>query len=334
MRVVTNGTLGPVQNARRRIIKADMYAGAEGNVICQPALIKVPAWVGSPLGTYYLYWATHLQGDASNAVGFQRIKLAYTNAASITASLASPWTVHTAGTLTLAAVEAFGPYAHSTSLAHVGFCSIEDTGALLKMWTHANATTLGHSTVYATSTDGSAWTVVNGNVGATDGIYLAVFKHSGTYYAVEESGALRRSADADGKTNYTRQADIETFRAALLAGFTTENIRHVGVEVIGNTLHVYCTVRGDIPERVYYATCDLSVPDWEDWACVSRVELFRPEYDFEGAFYTQDASAGGPAAAFEHEIRDPYPFTDPADGSRWLVYAAAGEHGIGIAQLS
>jgi hypothetical protein len=186
--------------------------------------------------------------------------------------------------------------------------------------------------VYATSTDGITWTP--DTAGPNNVIYLAVFKYGSTFYAVEEGGLLRRSSDSDGAANYTRQADFEPFRAGLMALFSGgETIRHCGVEVVGDALHVYATLRGDTPERVFHGTADLTVADWEDWVCTGWAEVARPEYDFEGAFLTLDASQSSYAVTNERELRDPFPFTDPADGSRWLVYAAAGEHGIGIVPL-
>jgi hypothetical protein len=334
MRIVgANPNIITSVTARKRIVKADMYTPGEGANICQPALIAVPSWVVAPLGTYYLYWSSHLQGDASYGVPFQHMKLLSTTALSIEASLAAPWTVHAPGTIILAQIEAFGPYGHNAALAHLGFNSFEDTGSVLRLWTHANCLTLGHSTVYAESADGIAWTVLNGNVGATDGIYLAIFQHSGTYYAIEESGILRRSSDINGITNYVRQSAVETFRAAMIAGMPGNTVRHCGVSVTSNTLTCYYTIRGDAPERVWRVTADLSVPDWENWTAIDRTEIFSPAYDFEGRWYNLLPSAGGPATSPVRQIRDPYPFIDPADGSAWLVYAAAGENSIGVTRL-
>ncbi len=57
-----------------------------GDNINGPSLIRVPEWVVNRLGNYYLYFAHH-RGDF--------IRLAYAN------ELGGPWTVFSAGTLTL-----------------------------------------------------------------------------------------------------------------------------------------------------------------------------------------------------------------------------------------
>ena len=57
-----------------------------GSNINGPSLIKAPAWIKSPLGKYYLYFADH-KGD--------RIKLAFAE------NLEGPWKIYTGGTLQL-----------------------------------------------------------------------------------------------------------------------------------------------------------------------------------------------------------------------------------------
>ncbi|MDQ3622022.1 MAG: hypothetical protein M3463_05975 [Verrucomicrobiota bacterium] len=41
------------------IIRPDMLPGEDGVNICDPSLIRVPDWLGNPLGKYYLYFADH-----------------------------------------------------------------------------------------------------------------------------------------------------------------------------------------------------------------------------------------------------------------------------------
>ena len=57
-----------------------------GSNINGPSLIQAPAWIRSPLGKYYLYFADH-KGD--------RIKLAFAE------NLEGPWKIYTGGTLQL-----------------------------------------------------------------------------------------------------------------------------------------------------------------------------------------------------------------------------------------
>src|SRR5436190_22843375 len=68
------------------IIHPGLDARLDGN-INGPSLIRVPEWVPSPLGRYYLYFAHH-QGTF--------IRLAYAD------ELAGPWRIHAPGVLDLA----------------------------------------------------------------------------------------------------------------------------------------------------------------------------------------------------------------------------------------
>ncbi len=58
----------------------------------------------------------------------------------------------------------------------------------------------------------------------------------------------------------------------------------------------------------------------------------RPEQEWEGAHFPIIASRYGKTTQPAHQLRDPEIFRD-ADGARYLLYAAAGEHGIGLARL-
>ncbi len=68
------------------IITPDTHASV-GTNINGPALLRVPDWVGEPLGRYYLYFADH-KGSS--------IRLAYADEAT------GPYTVHESGSLQLA----------------------------------------------------------------------------------------------------------------------------------------------------------------------------------------------------------------------------------------
>lgn len=297
-----------------------------GTNLCQPCIVRAPA---GGIGTYYLYAASHAKGDVANRV--QQLRVFYTAAPSIRESLAARWVYHPSAGVTLGAVEALGGAGHDAANAHIGSPSVLRTGAGLEMWLHVHAgAPLGHTTAYATSTDGLTWTVSGVTQNGADGIYLAAFRHGGAVYAVEETGALRRSDN--GVAGFRRQGEAETFRAALKAPLAAgQSIRHAGVEVVGGQLEVYYTVRGDAPERIFMAKCPM-VGDWQSWACGPPREVVRPETQFDGADLPLAPSASGHATARQRELRDPAPFTD-ADGSRWLAYAAAGESGIGITNL-
>src|SRR3954451_19188700 len=76
--------------AENPIIRPAMLPGKDGQNINGPSLIRVPDWVETPLGKYYLYFAHH-RG--------KYIRLAYAD------RLQGPWTIHKPGTLSLDEVE-------------------------------------------------------------------------------------------------------------------------------------------------------------------------------------------------------------------------------------
>src|SRR5438067_6281806 len=90
VRITTAFLLGaagihPVRLPNNPIITPELSRSI-GDNINGPSLIRVPDWVASPLGRYYLYFAHH-QGKF--------IRLAYANA------LAGPWKIYEPGTLRL-----------------------------------------------------------------------------------------------------------------------------------------------------------------------------------------------------------------------------------------
>src|SRR5687768_14858022 len=72
--------------AANPIIFPSMMTGKDGRNITGPSLIRVPDWVSSRLGNYYLYFAEH-HGSY--------IRMAYADV------LNGPWTIYSPGTLTV-----------------------------------------------------------------------------------------------------------------------------------------------------------------------------------------------------------------------------------------
>ncbi|MCM8532281.1 MAG: discoidin domain-containing protein, partial [Lentisphaeraceae bacterium] len=105
----------------------------------------------------------------------------------------------------------------------------------------------------------------------------------------------------------------------------------------GKTLEVWYTSRGDMPERIFSTTIDLSQNDWQNWDSKItnqesvHTEMLRPEVDWEGVNYPLAISANGSESGV-NQLRDPALFQD-TDGKRYLFYSGAGEEGIGIASI-
>ena len=88
---------------------------------------------------------------------------------------------------------------------------------------------------------------------------------------------------------------------------------------------------GDAPERILLSTIELR-EDWSDWTPTEPVEVLRPERAWEGAGAPLEPSVRSVAYAKVNQLRDPAIYVE---GDRtYLLYAAAGESGIAVAELT
>ncbi len=81
---------------------------------------------------------------------------------------------------------------------------------------------------------------------------------------------------------------------------------------------------------VLAATIDLTA-DWRSWTATPPVEVLRPERPWEGADLSVEPSRGGSIDTPVNQLRDPAIFEE--DGRVFLLYAVAGERGIGLAEV-
>ena len=300
-----------------------------GQNIQGPSLIRVPVWVADPLGRYYLYFADH-KGSF--------IRLAYAD------DLRGPWTVHEPGSLHLAEscfpaedlelddetlekilVAAEGrlgeqmPFEMKDDLvlAHIASPDVHvDAGRReIVMYFHGLETIGNQVTRVATSRDGLCFTAQPEVHGSS---YFRCFRHDGWWYALVMPGHFLRSSDG---------------RSGFEAGPTLfgPSMRHSAVRVVGDTLQVFWTRVGDAPERILCSTVDIS-GDWTTWRESESVEILRPERPWEGADEPLSPSRRGAVAHATNQLRDPCVFEE--DGRLFLLYAVAGESGIGIAELT
>ena len=166
----------------------------------------------------------------------------------------------------------------------------------------------------AASSDGINFRARSEVLGKT---YLRAFTYRGIRYAMTMPGQFYRSADG-------------------LSGFEegprlfNDNMRHAAMLVRGNTLFVFWTQVGDVPERILLSTLDLSV-DWFSWKQSGPIEVLRPEQIWEGADAPLLPSIRSVAYGHVNQLRDPAIYEE---GDRtYLLYAVAGESGIAIAEV-
>lgn len=279
-----------------------------GSNIQGPSLIRVPDWVESPLGKYYLYFADH-RGDY--------IRLAYAD------SLIGPWQIYSPGTLTLA--QSFFPQTcppcsvpeGSTAPAYAHIASpdvhVREDLQQIVMYVHGRDPRV-QVTRYATSKDGLQF---EGHPEVMGKPYFRVFEFGEYHYGLAMPGYLYRSRDG-----------IMPFEEG--PRFFNDDMRHSAVLVRGATLYVFWTQVGDVPERILMSRINMA-GDWGHWTQSETVELLRPERVWEGASLPLEPSVRGDITVPVNQLRDPTIFEE--NGEVYLLYSVSGESGIAIARL-
>jgi len=283
-----------------------------GGNLAGPSLVRVPDWVASPLGRYYLYFAHH---------NGAYIRLAVADA------IEGPWRIHTPGALQHS--ESHFPTelqppdpartaaGYVVSIPHIASpdVHVDHEARQFRMYYHGILEDRRQLTRVATSADGIHFTASEPMLGNS---YWRAFQHDGWHYGLAMPGIFYRSRDPLGPFEQGPQ-------------LFTRNMRHSAVLVEGDTLTVLYTDVGDEPpEKVLATTIDLR-PDWHDWRTGDVVEVLRPECDYEGADLPLVPSIRGEITERAHQLRDPAIFAE--DGRLYLLYACAGESAIGLAQL-
>ena len=292
-----------------------------------PTVVKVPEWLTNRLGNYYLYFADH-KGDY--------IRLAYADA------LTGPWQIYEPGSLQLAESHFLTTpptvsdervreleaerrtsgvkYAHDlrTELTSPHIASpdvhIDNVNRRFIMYYHGLADVGRQHSRVATSSDGIHFEAQPQNIGRT---YMRAFEHDGMTYAMSMPGQFYRSKD--GLT------DFET--GPLLF---SSNMRHAALLKRGNTLFVFWTRVGDVPESIMVSTIDIS-GDWQQWRNVGERIVLQPEFDWEGANAPLEPSVRSTAYGVVNQLRDPAIYVEGDD--IYLLYAVGGESGIALAKI-
>ena len=284
------------------LITPDMLPGDDGANINGPSLVKMPDWVPGRLGAYYLYFAHH---------NGTYIRLAYADA------LQGPWRIHPGGVLSLAECPFLKEHIASPDL------HVDEQNRRIVLYFHGPTENGGRAqtTFAATSADGLHFSPRARALGPS---YARIFRHDHWWYGLFGTDVVTLCRSSDGLSGFEKgPVLLEASRGRLPP-------RHVAVRQEGHWLRVFYTRKGDRPERIFYGTVDLS-RGWRRWTVRERIELLRPATDFEGADLPLRRSRTGSAEGRENALRDPAIFEE--DGRAWLLYAAAGESGIALAEL-
>lgn len=149
--------------------------------------------------------------------------------------------------------------------------------------------------------------------------YVRAFRWSGAWWAVAMPGIVLRSDD--GLDGWEHVADI------LPAGTRHCAVRPRPSMPDHGRWEVWFTRKGDAPERIVHVDVDPAT-----WKTSEPTEVLRPERMWEGIDRPSAPSEPGIALGPQCQLRDPFVFDD-TDGSRWLLYAFAGEQGIGVTRI-
>lgn len=308
------------------IVGPDAHPSIGAN-IQGPSLIRVPDWLPAPLGRYYLYFADH-KG--------RYIRLAYADA------LPGPWQIHVPGSLRLeqtpfpqepppvsaAAVrraearnrERGVKIGHSVATEmgtpHIASpdVHVRDADRQIVMYYHGLEAAGRQVSRVAVSGNGVDFESHTDILGQT---YMRVFSYRRITYALAMPGQFYRS-----------QNPLHGFEEGPL--LFNPDMRHAAVLVRGDTLYVFWTQVGHAPERILLSTVDLR-GDWLDWQASDPVEVLRPERPWEGADAPLEPSYRSVAYGKVNQLRDPAIYVE--GDAVYLLYAVAGESGIGIARV-
>lgn len=298
------------------LLDADTFPELGGN-INGPALIRAPDWLASPPARYLLYFAHH-EGDS--------IRLACSD------DLLGPWRIHQPPPLRLddslfatAVVQeqALDPRARAFiengadgDYPHVASPDVwvDNERHQIRLYYHGRLENGLQMTRVALSTDGLHFAAREPLI--TDS-YLRLFRHDDWFYGLAMPARLYRSRDGLG--------DFEMGPC-----LTEAPIRHHALLRRQNRWYVFWTRVGDAPERILVSPL-ITDDDWRDWRMGDATEVHRADKIWEGADLPPLASAYGAVHGRANQLRDPAIFVE--DDKIYLLYALAGEQGIGIGRL-
>jgi hypothetical protein len=268
-----------------------------GTNINGPSLIRVPTWVKKPLGKYYLYFADH---------SGKYIRLAYAD------KLEGPWNIYKPGTLQLS-------QSHFTDHIASPEAIVDEEHKQIRLYYHGlTPEERTQHTRVAFSEEGINFTAIEEPVGKGSA-YWRLFKYGDWWYALAMPGKLFRSKD--GLTPFEQGPQLIP---------TNPMQVHNAIDLHGDTMTVFYTRAGDTPERIFSSEISLGL-EWEKWKATVPQERLAPEMDWEGADLPLTAGKIGALVGRSRALRDPAIFKE--NGRTYLLYAIAGESGIGIAEI-
>lgn len=298
------------------IIGVDGSAQLGGN-INGPSLIRCPDWINPSPARYLLYFAHHEGSSIRLALGDR---------------LDGPWRVRQPPPLHLEdslfateppATDALEPVARAfiekgqdSNYPHIASPDlwVDNHNRQLRLYYHGRLANGLQCTRVALSDNGFEF-AARPEILAPP--YLRIFRLGDWFYALSMPARLLRSRDGLG--------NFETGPS-----LTDEPIRHHALLSWRNRWYLFWTRVGDTPERILVSEL-LTGPDWREWRLGASAEVHRAGRGWEGADLPAAASSYGGIMSRVNQLRDPAIYQE--DGRIYLLYACAGEQGIGIGEL-
>ena len=305
-----------------------------GQNIQGPSLIKTPDWIPEKLAKYYLYFADH-KGD--------HIKLAYSD------NLLGPWKILNGGTLQLYQSEflthkpiipshydlntmgisqpdGYNPeksqiqYIPSRlddmTIPHIASPDVHIDNANKKviMYYHGLEKFGFQLTRVATSDDGINFKAEKKIIGRP---YFRRFEYKNKTFGMSMPGVF-----------YENYGNISEYTE--ITKLFNNNMRHSALIVINDLLYVFYSNVGEIPERIYLSTINISKP-YNEWKESNPIEVIRPVFEWEGGTLPLESSSRSAIHIPVNQIRDPAIFVE--NENIYILYSVKGENGIGICSI-
>ena len=292
----------------KQIIAPSDLPGLDGKNINGPTCIRVPSWCENQLAKYYLYFAHH---------SGKYIRMCYSN------SLEGEWTHFDGGVLSL---EDFNDANHHIASPEIYVNSKEK---LIYLYFHSPSISKNQQwTFLAISKNGINFDTIIDRPLAP--FYMRVFQYSGYIYGMVKGGSIWKSQNGTDEFKFVTNPFNPLLKDELWFN-DPGSIRHVGLYLNDNRLHVFFSRIGDMPERIMHTSINLSNCADKDWIVSNFLEVIRPDEEYEGAKLSLKASTAGAAHDPMNELRDPYVIYDSNIFN--LFYSVAGEQGIAISKF-
>lgn len=294
---------------RKQIIHpSDLPKGERVN-INGPCCIKVPKWCKSKLANYYLYYAHH---------SGENIRMSYTN------NLFEKWSSFKGGVLNInQTIDAYGHIASPEIM-------INEQEELIYMYFHAPSKSKNGEqwTYLAVSIDGINFKQISKRPIAP--FYLRIFNYRGYTYGMVKGGSIWKFKKNINSFNFLTNPFNNSDKNEIWHNYEGA-VRHVGLFLKKDILHVFYSKISDIPERIMHTFIKVNKKNDKKWVVEKCVEIIRPEKIFEGSNLPLKKSTAGAAHYPENALRDPFIFFD--SNKYYLFYSIAGEQGIAISEF-